>query len=596
MPVNLTRNTHLDALTKDAEEAIKAGARGPDDTIEYEQILETLREAQTHFPPTYRDALTTPLIETFERIKEHGWTAIRARDPQFQSTALLGVDLVQAAAQRIEVPSKSETKQTHETEPNSALKALQEVVSDLYDGFLSAADRGDVKPPDHGAVPPLVKWGRPGFGPYAWTTPATASYGCDCGLVNMPPAFRMQGLAAWAALGHETSGHQVLHADDGLRGALARAVYDRIMQSDAVTLSDPDNREALALYWSDRIDESASDVMGVVNMGPAAALGLIAYFRALSEVYANDERLDSRGGAETVHPAPLARAYLMAEALGHCSFPGALDWRRALLDEVAGDAEDDFSLARRRFSVEMVQASAAHTASAILTTKVAPIEGRALIDIQDWRPHDEEIVQALVVAAILGDKPLAPPLFNGIYAAHAVAASIIGALITGRPGVAQGKMIALINQMHRHNPAWTTLQVAALPGDAGAVRLSAASPAAAASRKERGDDGVPIPFALGGRPDGDDTGDTLTPALLERQGDDGVCIPFALVGNPRWPLAGADVITQAIWQGMPEDDDLAALGLRRPRRGTGYRREPGSQVIDGRITDAMLRILLGTCR
>ena len=53
-----------------------------------------------------------------------------------------------------------------------ATAALQEVVSDLYAGFLSAEDRRGVKPPDHGVLPPLVLWGSAEAGPYTW--PVTA--------------------------------------------------------------------------------------------------------------------------------------------------------------------------------------------------------------------------------------------------------------------------------------------------------------------------------------------------------------------------------------------------------------------------------------
>ena len=36
---------------------------------------------------------------------------------------------------------------------------FQEVISDLYDGFLSAEDRRGVKEPDFETIPPLVKPG-----------------------------------------------------------------------------------------------------------------------------------------------------------------------------------------------------------------------------------------------------------------------------------------------------------------------------------------------------------------------------------------------------------------------------------------------------
>ena len=45
---------------------------------------------------------------------------------------------------------------------------------------------------------------------------ATSSFGMEVGVVNLPPANARRGICAWAALGHETGGHDILHADDGL--------------------------------------------------------------------------------------------------------------------------------------------------------------------------------------------------------------------------------------------------------------------------------------------------------------------------------------------------------------------------------------------
>jgi hypothetical protein len=134
-----------------------------------------------------------------------------------------------------------------------ATDAFQEIVADLYDGFLSAEDRRGVLPPDRGVIPPLVKWGNPQSGPYTWPVDATGQIlGLQTGVVNLPPANVRMGLFAWAALGHETAGHDILHADTGLADELARAVWDALIKQ---------KMTGLARYWSDRIDETASDVL-----------------------------------------------------------------------------------------------------------------------------------------------------------------------------------------------------------------------------------------------------------------------------------------------------------------------------------------------
>ena len=36
-------------------------------------------------------------------------------------------------------------------------------------------------------------------------------------IVNLPPSFAKQGIFSWSTLGHETAGHDIIHAYSGLR-------------------------------------------------------------------------------------------------------------------------------------------------------------------------------------------------------------------------------------------------------------------------------------------------------------------------------------------------------------------------------------------
>lgn len=471
--MTISKETAFNTLVDDVAHAVFSQADGPDDLFEHREIVGRLAASAPTFPPLYRDSSSDPLLQTFMRIGPEGWRDVLQRDRDLQGFGLLGLDLVQTQTQRADGYK------------GQATKALQEVVSDLYDGFLSAADRDGVKPPDHGVAAPLVKWGRPGFGPYAFTAPAARLYGCEAGLVNMPPAFADGGLAAWAALGHETAGHEVLHADAGLREELAEAVHDKIMESGDEDLKDKAIREKLATYWSERIDETASDVMGIVNMGPAAALGLIAYFRGLSRAAGGSGQLSPVGQAAGVHPAPLARGWIMVEALRHCSFrrtedtttkagkgrkKTGPDWVEEIMAEVNLDipANNTLWLAGHQFTADAVRASARSTATAILMHKAKVLEGHALIEIQDWRKHDQQIVEMLAIHTILGGTMPPQSAFGGIFAAHAVAAAIIATLISGDPSGAQSQMIELAAEMHDANPSWSALNIGSR-GDFGGV-------------------------------------------------------------------------------------------------------------------------------
>src|SRR3989442_949506 len=76
--------------------------------------------------------------------------------------------------------------------------------------------RGGVAPPDQEPLAPLVKFGNPAFVRYAWPADATESFHMRVAVVNLPRANSRKGLLAWPALGHETCGHDILHADNGL--------------------------------------------------------------------------------------------------------------------------------------------------------------------------------------------------------------------------------------------------------------------------------------------------------------------------------------------------------------------------------------------
>lgn len=615
--------TELARLIEDAADAVAAPEPvAPPDIVEHTEILRRVSAAEVALPPVYRGAVGQPLAETFRRIGARGWDDIRRRDPGVSGIALLGYDLVQAVTQRGEgyLPDPTD--------------ALQEVVSDLYDGFLSAADRSGVKPPDHGVAPPLVKWGRPAWGPYAWTAPAAQLYACEAGLVNMPPAFAQRGLAAWGAIGHETSGHHVLHADEGLREALAEAVREKILASTDQDLKAkpgaPEEEKAekdrlrtrLADYWAERIDESASDVMGVLNMGPAAAVALVAYFRGLRAVSHGVARLSAVGLASSEHPAPLARGFLMAEAIGQCSFAKSAAWRAALRAEIRRDVpEEGFVLAGERIPSAAVEAAAANAARAILNERVAPLEQKRLRDIQDWRQHDEEIVEALTVSAVLGGRMPPDALQGGLYAAHAVAAGVMGALLTGQTSVAQARMIALAADMHRKNPSWSAL-VAAHPGDFETVHLPGAAAeigAAAAARAPRHSRGggtggghipvlatdgghIPVPATDGGHIPVLATGGGWIPVkvtdgghIVVKAGGIGADAAVALSG-PGWPLAGRAVIRAVLGTTDLGPWQLAQIGLERVGEGAaaGYAIVADRRgALGDRVTQAAVDLILG---
>jgi hypothetical protein len=439
----------LAASVEDTRAAALVRSDGPRDPTAFASLRARLVTASASLPPAYRAAVSDPLLRVLDRLGPAGFARVLAGDPQREGAARLLLDVAQAVLQHGE-----------RFEPR-ATAAFQEVVSDLYDGFLSAESRRGVKPPDHGVAAPLVRWGSAEAGPYTWPATATASVGAKAGVVSLPAANARGGILAWPALAHETAGHDILDADDGLRDELASAVRQRLLAAGMPG--------AVADYWADRIDETASDVLGVLDMGPAAAVGLVGYFRGIQAASGGTPSLRNVGPAEDPHPADIARAYLAGETVRLLSFGEAGRWADRLGAEADRDA-GRIRLGNVAVTVAVAKESAALVAQAIARTPLHALEGRALQDIQDWRDADEAVVAELRVelrnrAAGAGCAgPTAGGYAQGAYAAHAVAAGVYETVVgTESPAEAMSGMIGLLADMHARNEEWTPLRRAPPP-------------------------------------------------------------------------------------------------------------------------------------
>lgn len=425
---------NLLACTNDSKAAGLDTDPGPSDPTSFNPLRGRLVAARPHFPPLYLQSFVDPYIAKLNDLGQDGFTQIIADDPTRERGARLMFDIAHCILQN------------GEGFEARATDAFQEVISDLYDGFLSAEDRRGVLPPDDTVIAPLVKWGQPDFGPYTFPSDATQSFNVEPALVSLPPSNARKGLLAWAALGHETAGHDILDADTGLRGELVLAVRNAV--DDA----------GLAEYWSSRIDETAADVMGILNMGPAAGIGLIGFFRGLNAAFGGAAKLRNNGPDEDPHPADIVRGYLAAETVALLQFSDRAEWTSAIADETDKDVSS-IRLAGVSISKAAARQSARLVAGAIVNTPMNSLEGHALGQIQNWRDADETTVQQLR-GILSGPGQLPEQLASGIFAAHAVAAGVTAALEKDADvaGIFD-RMLTLLKRMHDGNAAWGPLFV-----------------------------------------------------------------------------------------------------------------------------------------
>ena len=423
----------LDACVGEAVETARRRDGGPPDPATFAALVSRVVQAGAGLPEAYQRAVVAPLVEVLRGLGPDQYRRLLAADPARQAGAGLLLDLCQAVLQR------------GEGHAGRATRAFQEVVSDLYAGFGAAAARRGVPSPEGTTLPPVVRWGRADAGPYTWPATESAKLEVGASVVSLPAANAAGGLLAWSALGHETSGHAVLSAHPGLSAQLGQAV-ERAASAEAVP-------PRLGRYLAERIDEVAADVLGVLAMGPAGAVGLVGYLRALEGAWGGTARLGSVGRAGNDHPASILRAFVAAEAVRRLPLAGAGRWADRLVAEASEDL-GRIRLAGLPVSVAEARAAAAAVAEAVMTARPPALGGRSLAEVRAWGDADE------ATAAALRRQLAAPglrssPRLDGFTAGHAVAAAV--QLATSgelAPAQALDRMLELLDAMQARNPAW----------------------------------------------------------------------------------------------------------------------------------------------
>lgn len=415
-------------------------------TQNYQQLIADLEAATPHLPFVYQEAAAKPFIQYLENLGESRFLSIFNQDP---------TDDFSSTLQQI-IPDAALSILFHNNIYVQSVDAFQEIVSDLYDSFISEEARVSkqtgrpINLPTYGVIPPLVKFGNADAGPYTWPCDATTQLlGLKCAVVSLPPAQVKGGLLAWSSLGHETGGHDVIHADAGLLQELAQKVRAGVLSAF--------RSRALATYWANCIDETVSDICGYLNLGPSAGIGLIGYFRSLG-----NGKLRTVGSTNDPHPIDLLRGYLAAAVAKRLNFKDAAVWSGILTNETLKDnnllylVDQNGNYSQFPVSLSVAIASTDVVAEVVMHSKLNSLQGHSLQEIEDWTDNDEAIAGSLVSSlTTTGQLPvnLHGP---GFYAAHVVSASTLAGLNSNANiPVILSEMLAFLQTMHHENPTWS---------------------------------------------------------------------------------------------------------------------------------------------
>jgi hypothetical protein len=368
----------------------------------------------------------------------------------------------------------SSIHQRRENYLSSATNAFEELVADIYDGYLSNSSRRGIKPPDHMLLSPLVNWSSEG--PYTWPVEVGKAFNMKMSLVTMPKMYS-ENIALWSANGHEVAGHDVLHADEGLLGELEGLISEKIIENknenelvDRIYWNGNESisvAEFAAKYWRYTIDEAAADICGLLNLGPAAA---ISY--AIIAIVSNDNVLDSTSYIDNVHPIDTLRVFMASEVIKLFEEldlkvrNSYVDFFDNLVEKYANNKDEctlystlldgrknkdvNIPLKGMKKTVEIV-------AKTIAFTNLNTLENHSLSEINTWSNRDQILVQRISDDLLEDKKEISldmGPDYQEVFASHIVAGATIA--LTKKSDITSitEKAIQSLNELHKSNPVW----------------------------------------------------------------------------------------------------------------------------------------------
>jgi len=298
-----------------------------------------------------------------------------------------------------------------------ALRRFLAVVSDLYRSFLSSRRRIRAQFPIKETIPPLAVFQFNGdAGPF--TVPCDdvkKVIDSNVGVVSLPSTYRDHPVL-WASLAHETGGHDVLHADATLLPELRNRVH-------ALFGTGASNHK-IALLWDYWMEEAASDVYGILNIGPSFGLNLSVFFAALNAraTAAVMPRLRTESGADDrgnldPHPTDILRLSLASgvvqtltglcdgakqEYISDLSTLAELCAPNTSYIQIEGTVTQQVGgreVIREPFAYDDMRDAAQRVGAMIASARLGAFGGRSIQELETWDDADENT--ALRISASL---------------------------------------------------------------------------------------------------------------------------------------------------------------------------------------------------
>jgi hypothetical protein len=372
-----------------------------------DELAKTVQEAAPLLPQIFSAAYTEPLMRGVPRLI----ALLGRKDPLLLET------LTGAVYQHRSVSPLT-----------PALNRFLAVISDLYRSFLDKNKRSGAGVPLSQTLPPLAMFQHDGRnGPFTLPVDSTGQLiGAEVGVVSLPATYAEHPFI-WAALAHETGGHDVTHADSGLLNELGNGIPAAF----AGMPDDPSiSRTDLSRLWAYWIDESSADAYGLLNVGPMFAPNLTVFFAALNARATGKPSLRMQSGFGQddpdqildPHPTDIVRLHLaigVIESLAGLSTAARLQYVKQIEDlaakfasgntiRIVGNIPDDggqLQPLEKAVPLTVMQQAARSVGGFIATVRLNSLNGHSIQDIETWDDPDE--AKALQIrAALLKEQPI----------------------------------------------------------------------------------------------------------------------------------------------------------------------------------------------
>jgi hypothetical protein len=323
------------------------------------------------------------------------------------------------------------------------LRRFNVVVSHFFRAFLANHKRQRLGLQAVERLPPLATFNHSGArGPYTFPADAvTNMVGSTVGIVSLPSTYSDHPVI-WAALAHETGGHDIVHAIPGLLADLS-ALPLALAPTFIATLGvDAWTAQMLGMLWRYWIDEAAADVCAVLNMGPSFALNFTALLSAFHSQSGPSPALWTSAIAQPGeplddHPVDILRLGLAIGAVGSLQSLDVASRQSyvTLLSQIAqtmgagaaevtvqgeipvpGSASIPLNLT---LPLATMQNAAAIMGAAIGNTPLASLNGHTLQHIETWDAFDEHAAWRFALA--LKNQAELP----AVYSAHVLAGATL---------------------------------------------------------------------------------------------------------------------------------------------------------------------------